>query len=115
MKILITGGTTFVSKYTAEYFVRKGSSVTVINRGSRKQPDGVTLINCDRTQLGDILKGKHFDAVLDIAAYTEEHVRTLLSSGVAFDDYILVSSSAVYPETNVQPFTEDQTCGRNSV
>lgn len=115
MKILITGGTTFVSKYTAEYFVRKGDDVTVINRGSRKQPDGVTLINCDRTQPGDILKGKHFDAVLDITAYTEEHVRTLLSSGVTFDDYILVSSSAVYPETNQQPFTEEQTCGKNSV
>ena len=115
MKILITGGTTFVSKYTAEYFVRKGDDVTVINRGSRKQPDGVTLINCDRTQLGDTLKGTHFDAVLDITAYTEEHVQTLLSSGVTFDDYILVSSSAVYPETNPQPFSEEQICGKNSV
>ena len=115
MKILITGGTTFVSKYTAEYFVRKGDDVTVINRGSRKQPEGVTLINCDRTQLGDTLKGTHFDAVLDITAYTEEHVQTLLSSGVTFDDYILVSSSAVYPETNPQPFSEEQICGKNSV
>ena len=115
MKILITGGTTFVSKYTAEYFVLRDCDVTVINRGSRKQPDGVKLINCDRTQLGDTLKGKHFDAVLDITAYTEEHVQTLLSSGVTFDDYILVSSSAVYPETNQQPFSEEQTCGKNSV
>ena len=52
MKILITGGTTFVSKYTAEYFVAKGSDVTVINRGSRPQMKGVTHINCDRTALG---------------------------------------------------------------
>ena len=37
MKILITGGTTFVSKYAAEYFVSKDNDVTVINRGSRPQ------------------------------------------------------------------------------
>ncbi len=115
MKILVTGGTTFVSRYTAEYFVKKGHSVTVINRGSRKQPEGVTFINCDRTQPGNMLRGMKFDAVFDITAYSEEHVRSLLDSGIEFGDYIFVSSSAVYPETNPQPFTEDQKCGYNSV
>lgn len=115
MKILITGGTTFVSKFTAKYFISKGNDVTVLNRGSRNQIDGAKLIKCDRTQLGDKLKNEHFDAVLDITAYTEEHIRTLLESGVAFDDYIFISSSAVYPETNPQPFTEEQPCGYNSV
>ncbi len=114
-KILITGGTTFVSRYTAEYFVKKGEDVYVINRNSREQVDGVRLINCERTALGDRLKDIHFDAVLDITAYTEEHVRTLVESIGSFDDYIFISSSAVYPETNVQPFTENQTCGRNSI
>lgn len=56
MKILITGGTTFVRRFTAEYFVSKGDEVTVLNRGSRKQVDGVKLINCDRTQLNHRLK-----------------------------------------------------------
>ena len=115
MKILITGGTTFVSKYTAEYFVKKGCDVTVINRGSRKQIEGVTLINRDRTQLGNILRGVRFDVVLDITAYTEEHIKTLLESGVEFDDYVFISSSAVYPETNPQPFKEEQPCGNNTV
>lgn len=115
MNILITGGTTFVSKFTAEYFAAKGNDVTVINRGSRPQPDGAALINCDRTELGSTLEGKHFDVILDITAYTEEHVRKLVGSGVQFDDYIFVSSSAVYPETNAQPFTETQPCGRNSI
>lgn len=115
MKILITGGTTFVSKYAAEYFVAKGNDVTVINRGSRPQVKGVTLINCERTVLGDRLNGKHFDLILDITAYTEEHIKTLLNSGVTFDDYIFISSSAVYPETNPQPFTEEQPRGYNAV
>lgn len=72
----------------------------VVNRGSSPQVDGVTHINCDRTTLGDRLNGKHFDLILDITAYTEEHIKTLLDSGVTFDEYIFISSSAVYPETN---------------
>ena len=115
MKILITGGTTFVSKYTAEFFVKKGDDVTVLNRGSRPQIEGVTHIDRDRTALGDKLNGKHFDLILDITAYTEEHVKTLVESGVEFTDYIFVSSSAVYPETNPHPFTEEQPCGYNSI
>lgn len=112
MKILVTGGTTFVSKYTAEYFVKKNNDVYVINRNSRKQINGVQLINCDRTQLGHRLKDVHFDLVIDVTAYTEEHVRTLLESGITFSDYIFISSSAIYPETNAQPFTEEQLCGK---
>ena len=72
MKILITGGTTFVSKYVAECFVAKGDDITVINRGSRPQVNDVTHISCDRTALGERLNGKHFDLILDITAYTEE-------------------------------------------
>lgn len=115
MKILVTGGTTFVSKYVAEYFVQKGNDVYVINRNSRPQVDGVNLINCDRMELGDKLKGEKFDVVLDVATYTEEQMRSLLDALSDFDDYVFISSSAVYPETNTQPFTEEQKCGANSI
>ena len=115
MKILITGGTTFVSRFTAEYFTAKGHDVVVLNRGSREQVDGVTHLQCDRLNLGDKLKGTSFDLILDITAYTLEHIQALLTSGVSFCDYVFISSSAVYPETNPQPFIEEQECGRNSV
>ena len=115
MKILITGGTTFVSRFTAEYFVKRGNEVTVLNRGSKEQVSGVTLIKADRLNSADKLNGLHFDAVFDITAYTQEHIEKLISSGVTFDDYIFISSSAVYPETNMPPFTEEQECGYNSV
>lgn len=68
--ILVTGGTVFVSRYVAEYFVKKGDNVFVLNRNRRLQSEGVTLIKADRNDLGDKLK-----------------------------DYIFISSSAVYPET----------------
>ena len=112
-KILITGGTVFVSRFVASYFAKKGNDVYVLNRNSRPQLPGVTLIKGDRNNLGDKLKGYEFDAVLDITAYTREHVENLVNALGKFGDYIMVSSSAVYPETNPQPFTEDQICGPN--
>ena len=108
MKILITGGTTFVSRYAAEHFVSKGEEVFVLNRNSRPQSQGVHLINCDRLNLGNKFANEHFDLILDITAYTDEHIKALLKSGISFDDYIFISSSAVYPETNPQPFAENQ-------
>ncbi|MBQ1992113.1 MAG: NAD-dependent epimerase/dehydratase family protein [Clostridia bacterium] len=114
MKILVTGGTTFVSKYVAEYFVNKGNEVYVINRNTREQVDGVVLIEGDRMNLDDKLKNLHFDVVVD-TAYNKEQVSTLVNSIGSFNDYIFISSSAVYPETNPQPFTEKQICGKNSV
>lgn len=115
MKILITGGTTFVSKFAAEYFVRRGDAVYVINRGSRPQVDGVHHIKSDRAKLGASLKDVFFDTVLDITAYTSADITALLYSGVSFRDYVFISSSAVYPETNPQPFSETQQRGRNSI
>ena len=114
-KILVTGGTNFVSRFTAEYFVKNGDEVYVLNRGSREQVDGVKLIQADRFNLTDELKDIHFDAVLDICAYSGGHVTALLNALGAFDDFILISSSAVYPETNPQPFTEEQELGANSI
>ena len=113
MKILVTGGTVFVSKYVAEYFVNKGHEVFVLNRNTRPQVEGVQLINCERNSLNDTLKGHHFDAVLDITSYTKKDVQVMLNALGKFDNYIFISSSAVYPETNLQPFTESQKTGRN--
>ncbi len=113
MKVLVTGGTVFVSKYFARYYVNKGYEVYVLNRNSRPQVEGVHLLEADRHDYKDILKGHYFDAVLDVTAYTAEDVKDLLAGLEGFGKYIMISSSAVYPETNVQPFTEEQCVGLN--
>ncbi|MBR5513490.1 MAG: NAD-dependent epimerase/dehydratase family protein [Ruminococcus sp.] len=113
MKILVTGGTVFVSRYTAEYFVQKGHEVYVLNRNSRPQSNGVHLIEADRRQLGDKLKNIPFDLIVDVTSYNKEDVRDLLNALGDFGEYIMVSSSAVYPETLPQPFTEDMKTGYN--
>lgn len=115
MKLLVTGGTVFVSKSVAEYFVKRGNEVYVLNRNNMPQSEGVKLIEGDRKNLGNKLKKYEFDAVLDITAYTEEDVKCLVESLGNVKDYIFISSSAVYPETNPQPFSEEQLCGKNTI
>ena len=112
-KILVTGGTVFVSKYVAEYYIKKGDEVYVLNRNHYARPQGATLIEADRKNLGETLKLYEFDVVLDITAYTGEDVACLLDGLGNFQDYILISSSAVYPETLPQPFVEEQPLGEN--
>lgn len=114
-KLLVTGGTIFVSRYVAEYFVKRGDCVYVLNRNTHEQSKGVVLIEGNRHDLGDKLKNYDFDAVLDITAYTKEDVKDLTDALENIPQYIFISSSAVYPETLSQPFTENQPIGYNSV
>lgn len=112
-KILVTGGTVFVSKTVAEYFATRDYDVYVLNRDTKTQIKNAKLIRVDRNDLGDALKGMHFDAVLDVTAYTKQDISDLLDGLDSFDDYIMVSSSAVYPETGKQPFAEEEPVGEN--
>ena len=115
MEILVTGGTVFASRFTAEYFAKKGHSVTVLNRGTRPQPAGVEALIGDRHDAKMLLCGRHFDAVLDITAYNAADVNGLLDALDSFGTYVLLSSSAVYPESLPQPFRETQGVGANAV
>lgn len=112
-KLLVTGGTVFVSRYVAEYYVAQGYEVYVLNRNTRRQSEGVRLIEGDRHHLGGQLKGIHFDAILDVTAYVASDVSDLVESLGSFDTYIMVSSSAVYPETQPQPFREESRLSEN--
>ena len=114
-KVLVTGGTVFVSRYIAEYYVQKGYEVYVLNRNSRPQSKGVKLIEADRHNLSYVLKGHHFDLVFDVTAYCGEDVDLLLDGLDGFDDYFLISSSAVYPEWEKQPFSENTPTGENKI
>ena len=111
-KVLVTGGTVFVSRYIAEYYVAKGDEVYVLNRNSRKQSKGVKLIQADRHNLGETLRDYCFDIVID-TAYNADDVEKLLDALGDYKDYILISSSAVYPEYALQPFKEDTILGVN--
>jgi len=113
MRILITGGTVFVSKYIAEYFIEKGEEVYVLNRNTRIQLKNAILINSDRKEINDLIKDYKFDTIIDVNAYTAEDI-SLLTNKINYKcKYILISSSAVYPENTEQPFLENSTLGEN--
>ena len=112
-KVLVTGGTVFVSKYVAAYFVDKGYEVYVLNRNTRPQVEKVKLIESDRHLIGDKLKNIHFDIVLDVTAYNESDITELVTALDSYDTYIMISSSAVYPETGSQPFEEQSDMAAN--
>ncbi len=111
-KVLVTGGTVFVSRYIAEYYVAKGYDVYVLNRNSKKQSKGVTLIEADRHNLGELLRDYYFDVIID-TSYNSNDVEMLLDALGKYKDYILISSSAVYPEYATQPFKEDTLVAAN--
>ena len=111
-KVLGTGGTVFVSRALAEYFVREGWEVYVLNRNTKEQPRGVHLIEADRYRLGEAIRGLFVDVVID-TSYTAQEVNLLLDALGGCREYILISSSAVYPENLVQPFREEMPTGEN--
>ena len=110
--MLVTGGTVFVSRYIAEYYVKKGYKVYLLNRNTREQSKGVHLIQADRHNLGNILKEYHFDIIID-TAYTAQDIHSLLDGLMNYGTYILISSSVVYPEYCLQPFKETEELGVN--
>ena len=111
-KILVTGGTVFVSRYIAEYYVSQGDEVYVLNRNTKQQSEGVHLIAADRNRLKDELRHYYFDVVID-TAYTADEIRHLLHALGNYGDYMFISSSAVYPEYAPMPFCEESPLAEN--
>lgn len=112
MRILILGGTVFVSKYLAEYFMNKHHEVYTLNRGTKNQVLGVHFIKCDRYSITNELDGLEFDLIID-NAYKRIEIELLLKSNVKFKDYVFISSSAVYKNSKGIPLTEDCVVGYN--
>lgn len=54
----------------------------------------------------------HFNVVID-TAYNAADINMLLDGLRSYEEYILISSSAVYPESGLQPFKEKEQLGLN--
>lgn len=111
-KILVTGGTVFVSRYIAEYYLDQGDEVYVLNRNTKKQSPGTILIEADRYNLKDELRHYFFDVIID-TAYDSDAIKKLLDALGNYRDYIFISSSAVYPEYEVMPLSEETQLAKN--
>ncbi len=114
-KILVTGGTVFVSKYLAEYYTLVGNEVYTFNRATHPQSHGVKLIKGDKTKVCPELKKYNFDLVLAVNIYTEKEMLNLLDSLGDVGSFVFISSSAVYPESTPLPFNVNRPTGKNSI
>src|ERR1700759_5656517 len=77
MKILVLGGTKFISVHIVELAVQHGHTVTLFNRGKTNTDLFPQLehLKGDRDAQLDALKGGHWDAVIDAAGDVPRHVR----------------------------------------
>ncbi|GAW51975.1 MULTISPECIES: NAD-dependent epimerase/dehydratase family protein [unclassified Nocardioides] len=70
MKVLVLGGSVFLSKAVATEAVARGHDVTCANRGtSGSVPDGATLVVWDRTEPVPAELTDTFDVVVDVGRY----------------------------------------------
>ena len=118
MKLLVLGGTVFLSKAVAEEAVRRGHEVTCACRGeSGSVPDGATHLPVDRSE--PVLPDHdwaQYDAVVDVARHPSR-VRAAVAA-LPHAHWVFVSTISVYSETTVpgggpgvtpelEPITED--------
>ncbi len=110
MKLLVLGGTGFVGRAVVDHALHRGDHVTVLNRGRRPTPAGVTARTGDRTSPDGLTALGHdtYDAVVDTwsAAPRAVHTAARTLRGRA-GHYTYVSSRSVYTGAGTPPLTED--------
>ena len=114
MRVLVAGGTEFISLHLVQALRRDGHEVTVLNRGRRptRLPSGVRTIVADRKDhvaLKAKLAGERFDGVVDVtyAPTLGEDVAALLDAPAAVGHVLFVSTGRVYDHARPIPFDED--------
>ena len=118
-KILIMGGNQFVGKEIAKKFLEKNNTVYVLNRGTRKNIEGVIFLKIDRDnyiEMKNTLKDIEVDVIVDVSAYTEEQVNILHKvMKNKFKQYILISSASIYNNIKCTPVNEESHTGENLI
>ncbi len=115
MRVLVVGGTEFISLHLVRALLRDGHEVAVLNRGRQpgRLPAGIRTIVCDRKDhpaLRAALAGERADALVDIAyaPTTGEDVEALLD---ALDQRVghalFVSTGRVHDHSLPIPYHED--------
>ncbi|AHI01919.1 SDR family oxidoreductase [Kutzneria viridogrisea] len=102
MRVLVLGGTVFVSWAVAEEALRRGHEVVCAARGTSGQvPAGARLVRVDRDDPAGLapLAGERFDAVVDVAKMSYPWVRDALAAlGAGAGHWTFVSTINVYAD-----------------
>lgn len=110
LRILVLGGTGFIGPHHVRYAVARGHHVSVFNRGKEKAdlPKNVERLIGDRNGDLSAIKGRDWDAVIDLAVLLPKWVRTVADAldGRA-KHYTFISSEAVYDNSTKGMLNED--------
>ncbi len=113
MRVLIIGGSGFLSGTLARVAVMLGHAVTVVTRGQRPVPAGVETVTADRTDRAGFARciaelDTRWDLVVDAIAYTpEDAIQNVKVFAGRTDRLVLVSTDFVYdPKQRKTPQTE---------
>jgi nucleoside-diphosphate-sugar epimerase len=114
VRVLVAGGTEFISLHLVRALLREGRQVTVLNRGRQpgRLPAGVRALVADRkdhASLRKALAGERFDGLVDVtyAPTTGEDVEALVDAPAAAGHVLFVSTGRVYDHARPIPFDED--------
>ncbi len=108
MRILVLGGTAFLSRTVAEEALRRGHDVTCACRGvSGPLAEGTSLVTWDRSEEAPAeLAGAAYDAVVDVSR-TPSHVRRAVAA-LPDPHWIFVSTGNVYRDHSARGATADR-------
>ena len=115
MRILIIGGTRFLGRHLVESALERSHEVTLFNRGKSNPnlfPQLETILG-DREQDVEKLKGRIWDAVIDVSGYLPRIVHLsaeVLKESVA--RYVFISSISVYEDFKQTGIDESYPVGK---
>lgn len=95
-RILVLGGTAFLSREVARQGLTQGYDVTCLARGSAPHPEGVRFVAADRDEDDGLaaVAGEHWDAVVDVTLHPV-HVRRAVRD-LRTEHWVYVSTANVY-------------------
>ncbi len=103
MDLLILGGTRFVGRHIVSAALARGHQLTLFNRGqhSREELPEVEIIQGDRKNDLDKLRGRRWDAVIDTCGHLPRTVKSA-AEGLAdsVDRYVFISSQSAYADVS---------------
>ncbi|MEW6128740.1 MAG: NAD-dependent epimerase/dehydratase family protein [Acidobacteriota bacterium] len=111
MKVLVIGGSGYIGSHTVEELLRRGYEVCILVRGitTHQLPTNTRIIKGDRHSPDDLirLRAEHFDAIIDINAYTREATQLIIKTFDGFiSRFVHLSTLAVCQRSSI-PVTED--------
>jgi 2'-hydroxyisoflavone reductase len=106
MRLLVLGGTKFLGRAVVETALARGHEVTLFTRG-RTNPElfpEAQKLRGDREQDLSALRGRHWDAAIDMATFLPRVVRLSVEAlRDSVERYVFVSSISVYADLSAPP------------